>query len=89
MELTYEAYGAGGVGIVIEVLSDGVTARRRTRRRQNQPRRQGGRGRVGALQLERKGVISLDCSEDKESVRGGQTAEMTSFRGRTAARGSR
>ena len=67
MELTYEAYGAGGVGIVIEVLSDNVNrAAADTKAAIN---KNGGKvAEPGSVlfNFERKGVISLDCSADKE-----------------------
>ena len=67
MELTYEAYGAGGVGIVIEVLSDNVNrAAADTKAAIN---KNGGKvAEPGSVlfNFDRKGVISLDCSADKE-----------------------
>ena len=67
MELTYEAYGAGGVGIVIEVLSDNVNrAAADTKAAIN---KNGGKvAEPGSVlfNFERKGVISVDCAADKE-----------------------
>jgi len=67
MELTYEAYGAGGVGIVIEVLSDNVNrAAADTKAAIN---KSGGKvAEPGSVlfNFERKGFISLNCANDKE-----------------------
>ena len=67
MELTYEAYGAGGVGIVIEVLSDNVNrAAADTKAAINKA---GGKvAEPGSVlfNFERKGFISLNCSSEKE-----------------------
>ena len=67
MELTYEAYGAGGVGIVIEVLSDNVNrAAADTKAAIN---KSGGKvAEPGSVlfNFERKGFISLNCACDKE-----------------------
>ena len=67
MELTYEAYGAGGVGIVIEVLSDNVNrAAADTKAAINKA---GGKvAEPGSVlfNFERKGFISLNCAADKE-----------------------
>lgn len=67
MELTYEAYGAGGVGIVIEVLSDNVNrAAADTKAAIN---KSGGKvAEPGSVlfNFERKGFISLNCSSEKE-----------------------
>ena len=75
MELTYEAYGAGGVGIVIEVLSDNVNrAAADTKAAINKKRRQGGRARVGALQLRAQGrhLPRLLRGQGGGGVRGGR-----------------
>lgn len=67
MELTYEAYGHGGVGIVMEILTDNVNrAAAETRTAVNK-----GGGKMAdsgsvLFNFERKGVIVLDTTEDKE-----------------------
>lgn len=62
-----EAYGAGGVGIVMEVLSDNVNrAAADTRAIVN---KNGGKmAEPGSVlfNFERKGIIVLDCSNDQE-----------------------
>jgi YebC/PmpR family DNA-binding regulatory protein len=67
MELTYEAYGEGGVGIVIEVLSDNVNrAAADTKATVN---KNGGKvAEPGSVlfNFERKGVITIDCALDEE-----------------------
>ena len=67
MELTYEAYGLGGVGIVMEVLTDNVNrAAAETRTIVNK-----GGGKMAEMgsvlfNFERKGIIVLDCAGDRE-----------------------
>lgn len=67
VELTYEAYGQGGVGIVIEVLTDNVNrAAAETRTVVNK-----GGGKMAEpgsvlFNFERKGVITLLCGGDQE-----------------------
>lgn len=67
MELTYEAYGHGGVGMVMEVLTDNVNrAAAETRSIVNK-----GGGKMAEpgsvlFNFERKGIIVLDCKADKE-----------------------
>jgi len=67
VELTYEAYGHGGVGIVIEVLTDNVNrAAAETRTVVNK-----GGGKMAEpgsvlFNFERKGVITLLCGGDQE-----------------------
>ena len=67
MELTYEAYGHGGVGIVMEVLTDNVNrAAAETRAIVNK-----GGGKMAEpgsvlFNFERKGVITLSCDRSQE-----------------------
>mmetsp|Transcript_14720 Transcript_14720/g.35573 ORF Transcript_14720/g.35573 Transcript_14720/m.35573 type:complete len:292 (-) Transcript_14720:131-1006(-) len=67
MEMTYEAYGLGGVGIVMEVNTDNVNrANAETRTIVN---KSGGKmAEPGSVlfNFERKGIIVLDCPADKE-----------------------
>ena len=70
MELTYEAYGEGGVGIVIEVLSDNVN--RAAAETKSVINKNGGKvAEIGSVlfNFERKGVITIDCDVgDEEAV---------------------
>ena len=70
MELTYEAYGEGGVGIVIEVLSDNVN--RAAAETKSVINKNGGKvAEIGSVlfNFERKGVITIDCDNgDEEAV---------------------
>ena len=71
MELTYEAYGAGGVGIVIEVLSDNVNRAAADTRRQSTKTAARWLSRVGALRAQGRHLPRLLRGQGGGGVRGG------------------